>query len=178
MNTTHEVVVAQLWLELEQAKQDNLALQTLHDEREDRINTLVMKQCQKLNRKMDKTLVAGWKQWSAQATELQVLRANTENRRKEDRGFYKMDGTSISMIREDLEEDFHALADGHTKAISLLLEEFNDEMDGYKHERLQAERDAMVSTQATVEILSKRATQELHNEELVTEERGGQDREE
>ena len=38
-----------------------------------------------------------------------------------------MDKTSISMIREDLKEDFHALADGHTKVISTLLEEFNDD---------------------------------------------------
>ena len=127
MNTTYEVVAAQLRLELKQAKQDNLALQTLHDEREDRINTLVMKQCQKLNRKIDETLDAGWKKWSAQATELQVLRADTENRQKEGKGFFKMDKTSIGMIREDLEEDFYALADGHTKAISVLLEEFNDD---------------------------------------------------
>ena len=59
MNTTYEVLMAQLWLELEQAKQDNLALQALHDEREDRINTLVMKQRQKLNRKIDETLDVG-----------------------------------------------------------------------------------------------------------------------
>ena len=38
-----------------------------------------------------------------------------------------MDRTSISMIPEDLEEYFHALADGHTKAISVLLEEFNND---------------------------------------------------
>ena len=38
-----------------------------------------------------------------------------------------MDKTSISIIREDLEEDFHAIADGHTKVISTLLEEFNDD---------------------------------------------------
>ena len=38
-----------------------------------------------------------------------------------------MDKTSINMIGEDLEEDFHALSDGHTKAISMLLEEFNDD---------------------------------------------------
>ena len=98
MNTTHEVVAAQLRLELEQTKQDNLALQALHDERENRTNTLVMKQCQKLNRKIDETLITRWKQWSAQATELQVLRADDGNCRKEGRGFYKMDGTSISMI--------------------------------------------------------------------------------
>ena len=51
---------------------------------------------------------------------------DTENRQKEGKGFFKMDKISISMIQEDLEEDFHALTDGHTKAITTLLEEFND----------------------------------------------------
>ena len=98
MNTTYEVVAAQIWLELKQAKQDNLALQTLHDEREDRINTLVMKQCQKLNRKIDETLDAGWKKWSAQATELQVLRVDAKNRQKEGKGFFKMDKNIIQLL--------------------------------------------------------------------------------
>ena len=31
------------------------------------------------------------------------------------------------MIREDLTEDFRALADAHTKAVDTLLEEFNDD---------------------------------------------------
>ena len=89
MNTTHEVVAAQLRLELEQAKEDNLALQTLHNEREDRINTLFMKQRQKLNHKIDETLDAGWKKWSTQAAELQVLWADAENCYKEGKGFLK-----------------------------------------------------------------------------------------
>mgnify|MGYP000364907296 CR=1 FL=1 len=38
-----------------------------------------------------------------------------------------MDDNNIQMIREDLTEDFHALADAHTKAIGTLLEEFNDD---------------------------------------------------
>ena len=38
-----------------------------------------------------------------------------------------MDKTSISMIQEDLEEDFHALTNGHTKAITMLSEESNDD---------------------------------------------------
>ena len=75
-----------------------LALQTMYDNREERINALVMKQRQKLNRKIEETLATGWKQWSAQATELQVLRADAENREKEGRGFYKMGDNSIQMI--------------------------------------------------------------------------------
>ena len=38
-----------------------------------------------------------------------------------------MDKNNIALVREDLEEYFRALADGHTKAITALLEEFNDD---------------------------------------------------
>ena len=99
----------------------------MHDSREERINILVMKQCQKLNRKVDETLAAGWKQWSAQAAELQLLWVDAENHRKDGKAFNKMDKTNITMVREDLTEDFHALINGHTKAILELLEEFNDD---------------------------------------------------
>ena len=86
-----------------------------------------MKQRQLLNRKIDETLDAGWKKWSAQAAKLQVLWTDVENKQKDGKGFLKMDKTNISIVREDLEEDFRALADGHTRAITALLEEFNDD---------------------------------------------------
>ena len=97
-----------------------------------------MKQRQKRNCKVDETLAASWKQWSAQVVELQILRADAENRRKESKGFYKMDKTSINMVREDLTKDFHALANGHTKAILTLLEEFNDDQMMLRIEAEQA----------------------------------------
>ena len=77
-----------------------------------------MKQRQLLNRKIDETLDAGWKKWSAQAAKLQVLWTDVENKQKDGKGFLKMDKTNISIVREDLEEDFRALADDHTRAIT------------------------------------------------------------
>mgnify|MGYP006905979209 CR=1 FL=1 len=55
-------------------------LQAKYDTREECIHALVMKQRQKLNRNIKETLVDGWKTWAAEATELQVLQANAENR--------------------------------------------------------------------------------------------------
>ena len=83
VNTSCELLTAKLRLDIEKTKHETLALQTMYDTREERINVLVMKQRQILNKKVDETLAAGWKQWSAQAAELQVLRADAENRRKE-----------------------------------------------------------------------------------------------
>ena len=100
-----------------------------------------MKQWQKLNRKVEETLAAGWKQWSAQAGEFQVLRSDFENQRKEGKGFYKMDGNNIQMIWEDLTEDFHTLADAHTKAMGTFSEEFNDNLMMWMIDTTQASDD-------------------------------------
>ena len=55
------------------------------------------------------------------------MRADVENRRKEGRGFYKMDENNIQLLREDLTEEFHAMAKSHTTTIEQLLEDFNDD---------------------------------------------------
>ena len=47
-----------------------------------------------------------WNQWSQQAVELQILRADVENRKKVGNNFYKMDEESIITIREELSDDF------------------------------------------------------------------------
>ena len=80
-----------------------------------------------LNRKVKETLASGWKEWLAQAAELQVLRADAESPKKEDHGFYKMDKNSIQMVWEDVTKDFQALAKTHTTTIESLLEEFNND---------------------------------------------------
>ena len=61
--------MAKLWLDIEKAKHEMLVLQTMYDIWEERINVLVMRQRQILNRKVDEILAVGWKQWSAQAVE-------------------------------------------------------------------------------------------------------------
>ena len=71
----------------------------------------------------------------------------------------------------------------HTTTIGTLLQEFNDDQllaikaDRYERERLQAEKEELASTTATAEALPENATHELHIDELKTEERQGQDKE-
>ena len=92
-----------------------------------RIKIMIDKYRQQLNRKIEETLGRAWQEWSAQAVELHVLRVDAENRRKEGRGFYKMDENNIQLFREYLTEECHNLAKSHTAAIEQLLEEFNDD---------------------------------------------------
>ena len=43
----------------------------------------------------------GWKTWSAQAAELQLLRADRDNQKAQGQGFFK------STIQEDIPKDFY-----------------------------------------------------------------------
>ena len=60
-----------------------------------RIKILIDKYRQQLTKKIKETLSRIGQAWSAQAVELHILRADAENRRKEGRGFYKMDEHNI-----------------------------------------------------------------------------------
>ena len=64
-----------------------------------------------------------------------------------------MDENNIKILREDLIEEFHALAQTHTTTIWTLLEEFTDdklllviEMDTYECKQLQAETNMVAPT--------------------------------
>ena len=87
-----------------------------------------------------------WKEWSQQETELQTLRADAESRRKIGDKFYKMDEESIVTIREELSEDFFALAKEHLKEVRGLVEKLDDEqlatqleLEKYEQDRLRQE---------------------------------------
>ena len=78
-----------------------------------------------------------WKEWSQQAAELQTLWADEENRKKAGDKFYKMNEESIVAIREELSEDFFALAEAHLKEVRGLLEILDD---GQLDTQLQLEK--------------------------------------
>ena len=110
-----------------------------------RIRILIEKYLQQLTKKIEETLGHAGQAWSAQAIELHILRTDVEIRRKEGRGFYKMDEHSIQNLCEDLTKDYHNLVKSlsHTAVIEQLLEEFNDnqmmfclEVEAYEQERL------------------------------------------
>ena len=93
-----------------------------------------------------------WREWSQQAAELQTLRADAENRKKTGDGFYKMDEESIVNIREELSEDFYALAEEHIKEIRGLVERLDDgqiatqlELEGYEKDRLRQEAEGQTT---------------------------------
>ena len=85
-----------------------------------------------------------WEQWSKQAVELQLLYADVENRKRVREFFYKMDQESIITIREELTEDFEAMAKEQTDRFRRLLEELEDDqismtlqLEAYEKERMR-----------------------------------------
>ena len=55
-----------------------------------------------------------------------MLRADAENRRKDDDDFYKLDGENIVAIREELSDDFLSLAGEQLAAVRRLVEQLDD----------------------------------------------------
>ena len=126
-----------------------------------------------------------WREWAQQAAELQTLRADAENRKKTGDGFYKMDEESIVNIREELSEDFYALAEEHLKEIRGLVERLDDgqiatqlELEGYEKDRLRQEAEGQTTPisisegerPAEDEPTDNAPRQELPEEELPEQE--------
>ena len=76
---------------------------------------------------LSESLDKGWKAWSMQATELQLLRASHENRKRQGLGFIKMDESSINMVWEELANDIYELTANHMEEINQMVDEFEDQ---------------------------------------------------
>ena len=124
---TWELLAAKLQAEVHSSKEELEAIRAQPGMDETRIRSLIEKHRQHLTKKVEEALSRAGEEWAAQAAELHILRANAENRRKEGRGFYKIDEASIQNLHVDLTEDYHTLVKSHTAAIEQLLEDFNDD---------------------------------------------------
>ena len=61
-----------------------------------------------------------------------------ENRRKDGRGFYKLNEESIAAVREDLAQDYRTLADQHSEELAQLLDDFGESQEDLFHQIMQA----------------------------------------
>ena len=64
----------------------------------ERIKRIVKSHRCRLQKRIEDSLITGWREWSTKALELQTFWADQENRLKEGRGFYKMDKSNINKI--------------------------------------------------------------------------------
>ena len=92
----------------------------------DRIRTILQANHEKFNMKLKAAMDKGWARWATQAIELHIYCADRENRRKDGKGFYKLSEDNIAVVREDLVEDYQALANQHSEELTQLMEEFTE----------------------------------------------------
>ena len=90
-----EFLSAKLQAEANSAKDELEANRAQPGMDDTRIRILIDKHRQHLTKKVEESFGRAGEEWAAQAVELHILRTDAENRRKEGRGFYKMDEASI-----------------------------------------------------------------------------------
>ena len=159
LNTKLQVEVNELKAALEMARAQPRVDAT-------RIKILIDKHRNLLNRRVEEAFQRAGEEWAAQAAELHVLRADAENRRKEGRGFFKMDEASVQNLREDLTEDYLSLVKSHTAAIEQLLEDFNDDQMVFRLDAEALEQESLATlptspppaTEQTVDLPSEGLT--------------------
>ena len=91
---------------------------------------------------IDDSLAQGWKLWTAQAAELQLLRADKSNRQVQGAGFFKMAQKDIDNIQEDIMKDMDEIAAFYREEIQRIMQEFDKHDIGtsVQLDKIEAER--------------------------------------
>ena len=92
---------------------------------EDKIRAILRRHKLNTLKMVSESMEKGWKTWSAQAAELQLLRANKENRKAQGQGFFKMTKEAISIIQEDIARDLFEIAACDQEEVNRLMQEFD-----------------------------------------------------
>ena len=87
-----------------------------------------------------------WTSWTRNAAELQLLRADAENRRKEGDDYYMLTSEDFTGIRDELAEDFQALAEDQLGQVRQLVAQLDDDrleaqiqFESYERSRIREE---------------------------------------
>ena len=108
----------------------------------DKVQAIVGRHRTQTKRMIDESLEKGWKLWSAQAAELQLLRADRNNRQVQGPGFFKMAQKDIDTIQEDIIKDMDEIAAFYREEIHRIMQEFDKHDIGtsVQLDKIEAER--------------------------------------
>ena len=141
---------------------------------EEKFHMILMRHKEETHRMVSEPLDNGWRTWSAQAAELQLLRADHENRKKQGSRFFKMDESSINMVREELMNDISQLTAQHMEEINRMLDKFKDQqimtamqLDAYEVERHQEDNELDEEEPSRKQSDTKVPMQESQHEEAA-----------
>ena len=72
--------------------------------------------------------------------ELHTYCADWENRKKEGKGFYKLNDEGVAAIREDLVEDYRALAEQHSEELTQQMDDFGESQEEILRQLMEIKR--------------------------------------
>ena len=126
--------------------------------RRHRINTLKL---------VNESLEKGWQTWSAQAAELQLLRADRENRKVQGKGFLKMSEEAMTTVQEDIARDLYDMAAYFREEVNRIMQEFDkhDVDTSVELDNIEAERVSKTPGLGAPDSADPRpSTEEAHQE--------------
>ena len=103
----------------------------------DNVHILLQTNRERFTTQLKTALDNGWMAWATQAAKLHAYCADWENRRKDGRGFYKLNKESIGTVWENLAQDYCALADQHSEELAQLLDDFGESQEELFHQITQ-----------------------------------------
>ena len=113
----------------------------------DRIQRILRGWLNQTKRLIDESSMRWWTKWAQNTAELQLLRADVENRRKEGDDCYTLTSEDFTAIRDELAEDFQALADEQLVQVRHLVAQLDDDrldaqiqFESYERSRLREDK--------------------------------------
>ena len=108
----------------------------------EKVQAIVGRHRSQTKKMIEESLDKGWKIWSAQAAELQLLRADRDNRRVQGPGFFKMAQKDIDTVHEDITKDIDEIAGFYKEEIHRIMQEFDkhDIRTSVHLDKIEAER--------------------------------------
>ena len=112
----------------------------------ERINLIVQAWRNRTKHLIEESSVQWWSKWGKHMADLQLLRADTENRQKEGNDCYMLTKEDFTAVKDELADDFVTLADEQLPMVRQLVAQLDDDrldnqiqFESYERNRLRQE---------------------------------------
>jgi hypothetical protein len=112
---------------IKQLKEERQAAENKSQMGAERIQCILRSWLTKTKSLIDDNSVRWWAKWAQNTAELQLLRADVENRRKEGDDCYMVTSEDFTTIRYELAKDFTTLADEQLVQVRQLVAQLDDD---------------------------------------------------
>ena len=138
-----EVATAKL---IEQLKNERQAAEDKSKMGLERISLIVQAWRNRTKRLIEESSVQWWSKWGKHTAELQLLRADAENRQKDGDDCYMLTKEDFTAVKDELADDFVTLADEQLAVVRQLVAQLDDDrldnqiqFESYERNRLRQE---------------------------------------